>query len=84
MLPETPATPDECWQPDADESFEQTGIELPPWREPRTDPRQVLLFADDGIQADPPDGEPVFTLPDSTAEFNDDFIQPDAPDDAGQ
>ena len=43
-----------------------------------------MLFPDDGIQADPPDSEPVFVLADCSAESADDFIQPDAPDDAGQ
>jgi hypothetical protein len=81
MLPEVP---DEGCQPDAKESFNQTGFELPPWREPRTDPRQVLLFADDAIQADPPDSEPVFAFGNSAAEADDDYIQPDATDDVGQ
>lgn len=80
MLPEAP---DESCQPDAGENFDQTGIELPPWCEPRADPRQALLFADDHIQADPPDGEPVFLLTDTPDNPADNFIQPDAPDDAG-
>lgn len=78
-----PAATDEGWQPDAGGDFDETGFELPPWREPRTDPRQALLFADDGIQADPPDTEPVFEWADAAADA-DDFIQPDALNDAGQ
>jgi len=82
MLPMAPEDPDEGRQLDAEESFDQTGFVLPPWHEPRTDPRQATLFGDDLIQADPPDGEPVFSLATSPDELADDFIQPDAPDNA--
>ncbi len=67
-------------QSDAADDFDQTGFELPPWRDPPADPRQALLFADYAGQTDPPDGEPVFMLADTTAEPADDFAQPDAPD----
>ena len=67
-------------QSDAAGDFDQTGFELPPWREPAADPRQATLFPDYAGQAEPPAGEPVFSLSGSQAEPADDYIQSDAPD----
>lgn len=56
MLPPASEDADEGWQIDAEVSFDQTGFDLPPCREPSADPRQGSLFPDDGLQADPPEG----------------------------
>ena len=42
-----------------------------------------MLFADDSIQADPPDSEPVFALTGPQPDCDDDYTQPDAPDSFG-
>jgi hypothetical protein len=70
-------------QSDAEDDFDQTGFELPPWRETHADPRQAMLFPDYAGQAEAPEGEPVFTLAGPQAEPQDDHIQPDAPDSFG-
>lgn len=70
-------------QADAADDFDQTGFELPPWREPAADPRLATLFPDYDGQAEPPEGEPVFVLNGSQAEPADDYVQPDATDSFG-
>ena len=85
MLPENTAEADDGRQADAEADFDQTGYELPPWREPVTDLRQGSLFSDDCVQLEPPDDEPVFALPDcGSAPAEEDFIQADAPDRFGE
>ena len=74
---------DDGAQADAENDFDQTGFELPPWREPAADPAQASLFPDYACQSEPPEGEPVFALAGSQAEPADDHIQPDAPDCSG-
>ena len=83
MLAHSTEDPDDAWQPDAEDDFDQTGFELPPWREATCDPRQGSLFPDYACQSSPPDGEPVFALTGRPADPADDFIQPDAPDSFG-
>lgn len=81
MLPPAPADHDECWQPDAEADFDQAGFELPPWRAPATDPGQGSLFPEYAAQSDSSADEPVFVLTGRQSEPEDDYIQPDAPDD---
>ncbi len=82
-LPPAPTDHAESWQPDSEPDFDAMGFELPPWRTPSTDPRQTSLFPDYAVQAEPPEGEPVFSLAGTRSESEDDHIQPDAPDSFG-
>ena len=79
MLAHITEDTDDAWQPDAADDFDQTGFELPPWREAASDPRQGSLFPDYTCQSSPPDGEPVFAITARQAEPADDYSQPDAP-----
>ncbi len=83
MLARTTEDPDDGAQADAETDFDQTGFELPPWRELASDLRQGSLFPDYVCQSDPPEGEPVFALAGRQAEPADDYSQPDAPDSFG-
>jgi hypothetical protein len=68
------------------EDFDQTGFELPagPQVAP-ADSGQGELFGDDYSQPDAADGEPVFWSATAGQDFpDDDFVQTDAPDFAGQ
>lgn len=83
MLPGVMEDPGVSEQADAADDFDQTGFELPPWREPAADPRQGSLFPDYACQSVPSDDEPVFVLAEVQAEPGDDHIQPDARDSFG-
>ncbi|MSU47002.1 MAG: hypothetical protein EXS42_07765 [Lacunisphaera sp.] len=83
MLARTTEAQDDGWQPDSADDFDQTGFELPPWREPASDPRQGSLFPDYACQSDPPEGERVFAITGRQAEPADDYSQPNAPDSFG-
>lgn len=83
MLAQEADGADDGPQSDAADDFDQTGFELPPWRELHVDQRQSTLFPDYAGQAEAPDGEPVFVLSGSQAEPPNDYVQPDAPDSFG-
>jgi hypothetical protein len=80
MLARTTEDPDDSAQADATDDFDQTGFELPPWREPASDPRQASLFPDYACQSEASEGEPVFAFTGPQPDCDDDYRQPDAPD----